>query len=162
MSEEVAVSGGSTARTRVSQVGQNAAKVSESWIVNAASAPTDIGRAVVYAAKSTWQTRGAFAFGGLVVMCGIGPAFGLLGNFAIGALTAGSDRPLPRESTISAQLGRGTFRTGGAVLSVVSRSVNEGVIAAQADDRDRDRTASRTPSRVRNTSNRRPDAYNGR
>lgn len=158
-SEEVTV-GGSTARTRVGQVGQNAAKVSESWIVNAASAPADLGKAVLYAAKSTWQTRGAFAFGGLVVMCGIGPAFGLLGNFAIGALTAGSDRPLPRESTISAQLGRGTFRTGGAVLSVVSRSVSEGVETAQSDDRDR--TASRTPSRVRNTSNRRPDAYNGR
>jgi hypothetical protein len=161
MSEEVSGSErGASVRAKANQFGQNTAKVSESWIVNAASAPTSIGQAALYAAKSTWNTRGAWAFGVLVVMCGIGPALSIVGEVFMGAVTAGSDR-VPQETTLATRLGRGTVRTGGAVVRVVATSASEGVAAIQADDREPVR---RAPSRLRRVNNNRrlPDAYRGR
>lgn len=162
MSESFEVPGsdrGANVRAKAGQVAQSAAKGSESWIVNAASAPVSVGQAALFAVTSTWKTRGAWAFGVLVVMCGIGPAFTIVGDFIVGAVTSGSDRPLPQDTTISARLGRGTFRTGGAVLNVVTNSISEGVAtASQADDRQYSRTPSRL-NRTRPATYRRPAAY---
>lgn len=154
---------GSNVRAKAGQAAQVAGEYSESWIVNAAAASPVVGDAVLSFFKRSFQTRGAFTFGTACILVGAFHVTGSLWHMGMGALSAGSDRPLPQDANTFVRLGRTTARTGGNIARAVATGVSEGVAAGAYATEDRQYASQQAPRRVTTVNNsRRAEAYRHR
>lgn len=140
---------------RTRQVAQRAASGLESWVYEVGQAPPVVANAAIYTVKRSWTTKGAFLVGTLVFLCGVPVAFGVLSRFAGGLFTAADARPLHKNASIEAQIGRGIGRPTVLAVGGFSKGVGDalkeykGVEAYYAEED--------SPSRVSGVSYRRPE-----